>query len=446
MVELGSEGHHRSGIRRPRDWSATPAGDQARSSAPATRRTSRRCACAAAWSGPSCRTESRSCCSASSATGCSGGASRGGRDPPRRPDRDHRRARRADLQGARRARSNALANAWRERGLKAGEGVAILVRNHRGFLDARVRRRQVRRARSILLNTSFAGPQIREVAEREGTDLLVYDDEYSETLEGIDDPPRGRFRAWADEPRRRHARRADRGRRHSGPPKPDEAPKITILTSGTTGTPKGAPRSEPRSLGADRRPAQQGAVPRARGRPSCACRCSTRSASCRRWSAIGLGSTLVVRRRFDPETTLESLEEHKATAMVVVPGDAAAGSSTSARTRSRSATCRRCGSSSSAARRSGAELAKRALEGVRPGDLQPVRLDRDRLRDDRHARGPRGRAGHRRQGGPRLGRQDLRRGRQKEVPEGESGRIFVGNLLPVRGLHRRRQQGHDRRA
>ena len=33
-------------------------------------------------------------------------------------------------------RSNALANAWRERGLEAGQGVAILARNHRGFLDA----------------------------------------------------------------------------------------------------------------------------------------------------------------------------------------------------------------------------------------------------------------------------------------------------------------------
>ncbi len=34
---------------------------------------------------------------------------------------------------------------------------------------------------------------------------------------------------------------------------------------------------------------------------------------------VGLGSTLVVRRRFDPEVTLESLERNRATAMVVVP-------------------------------------------------------------------------------------------------------------------------------
>jgi fatty-acyl-CoA synthase len=35
--------------------------------------------------------------------------------------------------------------------------------------------------------------------------------------------------------------------------------------------------------------------------------------------AIGMGSTIVTRRRFDPEKTLESLEEHHADALVVVP-------------------------------------------------------------------------------------------------------------------------------
>jgi len=34
---------------------------------------------------------------------------------------------------------------------------------------------------------------------------------------------------------------------------------------------------------------------------------------------IGLGSTLVIRRRFDPRETLESLQRHRATAMVMVP-------------------------------------------------------------------------------------------------------------------------------
>src|SRR5262245_6817704 len=49
-------------------------------------------------------------------------------------------------------RANAIANAWRARGLRAGDGVAILARNHRGFLDATFACARVG-ARAILLNT-----------------------------------------------------------------------------------------------------------------------------------------------------------------------------------------------------------------------------------------------------------------------------------------------------
>src|SRR5690349_14241557 len=52
-------------------------------------------------------------------------------------------------------RSNALANAWREHGLEPGEGVAVLVRNHRGFFDTLFAAAKCG-ARIILLNTSFA--------------------------------------------------------------------------------------------------------------------------------------------------------------------------------------------------------------------------------------------------------------------------------------------------
>src|SRR2546421_9452870 len=127
-------------------------------------------------------------------------------------------------------RSNALANAWRERGLKPGDGAAILVRNHRGFLDAVFAAAKCG-AKIILLNTSFAGPQIREVAEREGTELLVYDDEYSEMLEGVEVAV-GRFRAWTED----DAKEGDQTLEElinegstDKPPKPDTGPKIVIL-------------------------------------------------------------------------------------------------------------------------------------------------------------------------------------------------------------------------
>jgi fatty-acyl-CoA synthase len=213
--------------------------------------------------------------------------------------------------------SNALANAWRERGLEPGEGVAILVRNHRGFLEAVFAAAKCG-ARIVLLNTSFAGPQIREVAEREGTDLLVYDDEYAEVLEGIDSPSRGRWRAWTDEPGDDTLDALIEGGDTSAPPRAGTDPRITILTSGTSGTPKGAPRSEPKSLALIGGLLSK--VPfRAREVTELCVPMFHALGFAQALVGIGLGSTLVVRRRFDPEETLDSLERHRATAMVMVP-------------------------------------------------------------------------------------------------------------------------------
>ncbi|HEY2653650.1 MAG TPA: acyl-CoA synthetase [Solirubrobacteraceae bacterium] len=213
--------------------------------------------------------------------------------------------------------ANAIANAWRDGGFEPGEGVAILVRNHRGFLESVFAAAKCG-ARIILLNTSFAGPQIREVAEREGTDLLVYDDEYSEILKGIEDPPRGRYRAWADEPGDDTLDALIEKGDTRGPPKPSKEAKVTILTSGTTGTPKGAPRSTPKSLGL--LGGLLSKVPFKAGEVTELCVPMFHALGfAQALVGIGLGSTLVLRRRFDPEETLASLEEHRATAMVMVP-------------------------------------------------------------------------------------------------------------------------------
>jgi fatty-acyl-CoA synthase len=212
--------------------------------------------------------------------------------------------------------ANAIANAWRQAGLEPGEGVAILVRNHRGFLQSVFAAAKCG-ARIILLNTSFAGPQIREVATREGTDLLVYDDEYSEVLAGVE-PSRGRFRAWADSPGEDTLAALIEQGDPAGPPKPGESARITILTSGTTGTPKGAPRSEPKSLGLIGGLLSK--VPFKAGEVTELCAPMFHALGfAQAMVGIGLGSTLVVRRRFDPEETLDSLADHGASAMVVVP-------------------------------------------------------------------------------------------------------------------------------
>jgi fatty-acyl-CoA synthase len=213
-------------------------------------------------------------------------------------------------------RSNALANAWRQRGLQAGDGVAILARNHRGFVDATFAAAKCG-AKIVLLNTDFAGPQIREVAAREGTDLLVFDDEYGGMLEGVE-PAHGRYRAWADTPGPDTLEALIEAGDTSSPPKPASAAKIVILTSGTTGTPKGAPRSDPRSLSAiggllDRVPFRAGEV-------TVDCPPMFHALGfAHAMLAVALGSKLVVQRKFDPLVALQDAAKQKATAMIVVP-------------------------------------------------------------------------------------------------------------------------------
>ena len=63
-------------------------------------------------------------------------------------------------------------------GVKGGDGVAILARNHRWFLIAVYGAARIG-ARIILLNSEFSGPQIKEVSEREGAKVIIYDDEYT---------------------------------------------------------------------------------------------------------------------------------------------------------------------------------------------------------------------------------------------------------------------------
>ncbi|MET9488533.1 acyl-CoA synthetase [Nocardia sp. NPDC006630] len=213
-------------------------------------------------------------------------------------------------------RSNRLANAWRERGLKPREGVAILARNHRGIVDAIFAAAKCG-AKIILLNTDFAGPQIRDVATREGTDLLVYDEEYAGMLDGVS-PHRGSYRAWTESPREDSLEALIAAGSPDAPPSPGVEPKIILLTSGTTGTPKGAPRAEPKSLASlggllSKVPFRSGEVTEC-----CAPMFHTLGFACGMLT-LGFGSTLVIRRRFDPQVAIDSVARHHASTMIVVP-------------------------------------------------------------------------------------------------------------------------------
>ena len=220
--------------------------------------------------------------------------------------------------------AHAVANGLLAMGVKGGDGVAILARNHRWFLIA-VYGAARTGARIILLNSEFSGPQIKEVAEREGAKVIIYDDEYCQAVSTAE-PELGKLRALGKNPDKDEPSGStdetleDLVARSSGKPAPKATrhSSIIILTSGTTGTPKGANRSTPPTLAPiggvlSHVPFKSGEVT---------------SLPAPMFHALGflhatiammLGTTLVLRRRFKPPTVLEDIEKHKVTAMVVVP-------------------------------------------------------------------------------------------------------------------------------
>jgi acyl-CoA synthetase (AMP-forming)/AMP-acid ligase II len=216
-------------------------------------------------------------------------------------------------------RSNALAHELRAAGIREGDGVAIMCRNHRGFIDTTVALSKLG-ANALYLNTAFAGPQITEVAEREQPAAIVYDAEF-EALVHEAGESRRRFIAWhdADEPSE-DPRLEDliaRGDTSDLAP-PSEKGRVVILTSGTTGSPKGAQRRQPESL--EPAAALFDMIPlRARENTMLAAPMFHSWGFAHFTLGMALSSTLVMRRRFDPEDTLSAMAQHRTTALIVVP-------------------------------------------------------------------------------------------------------------------------------
>jgi acyl-CoA synthetase (AMP-forming)/AMP-acid ligase II len=214
-------------------------------------------------------------------------------------------------------RSNALARSLSKRGIRAGNGVAIMCRDHRWFVEATIACSKLG-ATALYLNTSFAGPQLTEVVEREGPVALIYDQEFSGLLEeaGRD---RARFVAWQDDDRSPDPTLEEMiaSSTDSDLDPPNEPGRIVILTSGTTGTPKGAQR-EPAGLGAAA--ALLSRIPLRAGETTLIAAPMFHSWGLAHFSlGLLLSSTYVLMRRFDPEATLEAIERHRPTALAVVP-------------------------------------------------------------------------------------------------------------------------------
>jgi acyl-CoA synthetase (AMP-forming)/AMP-acid ligase II len=215
-------------------------------------------------------------------------------------------------------RSNALANALADRDVGEGDVVAIMCRNHHGFIDATLAVSKLG-ANGLYLNTAFSGPQLEGVMEREGPVALIYDEEFASLLDADSDGETKRFVAWSDgSARHQTLDELIDGAPEDAPPAPSESSRFIILTSGTTGTPKGAQRSQPDTLSP--LAAMFSRIPlHAQERTVIAAPLFHSWGFAHFMLGLALNSTYVLRRKFDPEETLRDVAESGATALVVVP-------------------------------------------------------------------------------------------------------------------------------
>ena len=219
-------------------------------------------------------------------------------------------------------RADALAAALQALPGGQPEVIGLMARNHRGFVDALIAANRIG-ADVLLLNTSFAGPAMAEVLEREGEGksvAVIYDEEFTEVVDRAvaGRPDTARIVAWTDGPvnyptlERLIAEHGDRE-----PQRASAKGRVILLTSGTTGTPKGASHSggDPGVLKSilDRTPwrTEQPVV--------------VVAPMFHAWGfsqlafAASMSCTIITRRKFDPEATLELIDRHRATGLCVVP-------------------------------------------------------------------------------------------------------------------------------
>ncbi len=212
--------------------------------------------------------------------------------------------------------SSSLARGLRSLGLDPGDHLGLLCANHRDFVEASVAAAKAG-VTCVYLNTGFAAPQLGEVLEREGVGVVVCDADLLPIVEAsrftgpvvVADGDAGSHRSLEE------VRRLGPNR----PLLPTRPTAPVLLTSGTTGTPKGARRSgRPAGLAAAVGLLQR--IPYRSGDVSV-----IPTPMFHAWGlaqltiAAATSSTAVLVRRFTPAATLEAIESQQATVLAVVP-------------------------------------------------------------------------------------------------------------------------------
>ncbi|MFI5958306.1 AMP-binding protein [Cryptosporangium sp. NPDC051539] len=219
-------------------------------------------------------------------------------------------------------RATRISQGLTELGVRGKTRVAVLCRNHAGLIEALVASAMLG-SDTVLLNTGLPAAQIQTVLREQQVELLIADEEF---LPLVGDLPPGvpLVVAWTETPTTGSTTTGstleDLVATHPGgrAAPPEIVGRTIVLTSGTTGAPKGARRPPPHGLGAlasilSKIPLKVRdtiAIP---------------APLFHTWGfaglqvGMGLRATLVLRRRFDPETTLRDLAVHGAGGVFVVP-------------------------------------------------------------------------------------------------------------------------------
>jgi acyl-CoA synthetase (AMP-forming)/AMP-acid ligase II/NAD(P)-dependent dehydrogenase (short-subunit alcohol dehydrogenase family) len=209
-------------------------------------------------------------------------------------------------------RSGRMAKALHDRiGNGPGKGVGIMCRNHRAFVEALLAV-SATGADVILINTEFPGPQLAQVLMTHTLECLIHDAEFAEVIARSGCVAETIGIGTTVENLIASASGLLRSVRHKG--------KIEILTSGTTGVPKGAARtpkiravSGPLTTILTRVPFRAGGViliapPLFHGMGLAYFNL-----------ALLLGATVVVRNRFDPGAMLADIARHRVAVVIAVP-------------------------------------------------------------------------------------------------------------------------------
>jgi acyl-CoA synthetase (AMP-forming)/AMP-acid ligase II len=212
--------------------------------------------------------------------------------------------------------STRLAHGLAERGVDSTTSIAFMCRNHGGFVESLIACAKLG-ADAVLLNTGMSTRQVSDVLTEHKVGLVLSDDEFA----GITDDMAGveRISTWperdsSDETIDDVADTEDTSPWQ--PPKKDG--RLIVLTSGTTGAPKGAKRRNPKGLG-------DAAAVLSRIPLQAAERMLVAAPLFHTWglAAMQLGmalhAQLVLHRRFDAEAALQAIEENRCTSMFAVP-------------------------------------------------------------------------------------------------------------------------------